>query len=50
VRRFETLPKLPGINWADESPMTVTAEEALPLLDEPTEVGDLSSYLELATD
>ena len=50
VRRFETLPKLPGINWAEVAPVAATVDETLPPQDEPTEVGDLSSYLELATD
>ena len=47
VRDFEALPKLPGVIWEDEQE---ALEEHLPNADDPTEVGDLSSYLELAND
>jgi len=50
VRPFETLPKLPGINWTGEAEGLDRLDTALPPQDEPTEVGDLSNYLELATD
>jgi len=50
VRAFESLPKLPGINWSDDLILGESPGDALPAQDEPTEVGDLSSYLELAND
>jgi hypothetical protein len=44
LREFEGLPKLPGIHWEDGS----AAELVSPLAvqDDPTDVGDLSSFLE----
>ena len=50
VRPFESLPKLPGINWSEPLGSRGPLVGALPAQDEPTEVGDLSSYLELAND
>ena len=47
TRDFEGLPKLPGIRWDLSSTLSGTVD-SLPKHDEPTEVGDLSSYLELS--
>jgi len=46
LREFEALPRLPGIHWEDSS----AAESTTPLAaqDEPTDVGDLSNFLELS--
>ena len=41
------MPKLPGIRW-DASGTAVGRLGTLPTHDEPTEVGDLSNYLELS--
>ena len=46
IRAFEGLPKLPGIRWEDEPPASRGSPANLPVQDDPTEVGDLSSYLE----
>ena len=46
-RPFEGMPKLPGIQW-DASNSILGQPATLPTQDEPTEVGDLSSYLELS--
>ncbi len=48
VRPFDSLPKLPGINWSDDGIMQGMIDVGLPAQDEPTEVGDLSNYLELS--
>ena len=50
VRPFDSLPKLPGINWTEPLGSRGPLVGALPAQDEPTEVGDLSNYLELAND
>ncbi|MEC8193692.1 MAG: aldehyde dehydrogenase family protein [Myxococcota bacterium] len=47
TRPFEGMPKLPGIRW-DASGTAVGRLGTLPTHDEPTEVGDLSNYLELS--
>jgi len=47
VRPFEGLPKLPGIRW-DAAGSPLGRPGALPAQDEPTELGDLSSYLEMS--
>ncbi len=44
VRPFEDMPMLPGVHWEGEPDETTD----LPPTDEPTEIGDLSSLLELA--
>ena len=44
-RDFEGLPKLPGVSWDEPED---TAEITLLANDEPTEVGDLSSFLEVS--
>ena len=49
VRAFEGMPKLPGVIW-DPSIDSNGLSEQLLTIDEPTEVGDISSFLELATD
>ena len=47
TRSFEGMPKLPGIRW--DAPSSVLGQPgSLPTQDEPTEVGDLSNYLELS--
>jgi succinylglutamic semialdehyde dehydrogenase len=47
VRSFSDMPMLPGVSW--DGPEEVLDEPTdLPPADEPTEIGDLSSLLELA--
>ena len=46
VRDFEAMPKLPGVDWG----MGGRPSDQLPISDEPTEVGDLSAYLEGSVD
>jgi len=48
VRPFKDMPLLPGTNWNDRTSVEVQLDESLPGADDPTEVGDLSSLLELA--
>jgi len=47
-RDFEGLPKLPGVNWDEPETVEITAEAGLPNNDDTTDVGDLSSFLELS--
>ena len=49
VRDFEGMPKLPGVVW-DPTAEKNGLKGSLPTMDEPTEVGDLSSFLEIASD
>jgi succinylglutamic semialdehyde dehydrogenase len=44
TRGFQSLPKLPGVCWDDTDESADGVE--LPVQDDPTEVGDLSSFLE----
>lgn len=46
VRAFESMPKLPGVIWESEG----RPADQLPVNDDPTELGDLSNYLEMAGD
>ena len=48
VRPFEGLPKLPGVDWIEREDTADAVDIDLPVNDEPTEVGDLSSFLEIS--
>jgi len=48
VRPFEDMPMLPGVNWHGDDEEVIDEPTDLPPMDEPTEIGDLSSLLELA--
>lgn len=49
VRDFEGMPKLPGVVW-DTAEENNGLGDRLPHVDEPTEIGDLSSFLEIASE
>ena len=46
VRAFASMPKLPGVVWESDG----RPADQLPVNDDPTELGDLSNYLEMASD
>jgi succinylglutamic semialdehyde dehydrogenase len=48
VRDFKDMPMLPGTNWHAKTSVQVQIDGSLPGADDPTEVGDLSSLLEIA--
>ena len=50
VRDFDSMPKLPGTNWLDPNHSASETDEVLPINDDPTELGDISKFLELAPD
>ena len=40
------MPKLPGIRWEVQAASAIGVPGAMPTQDEPTDVADLSGYLE----